>query len=155
NRGRSETARADATFEVKTRTGHSIVRTSVSGAGAAVWALKRVIAPDGTDITDSGLDVPASGAVEGVVVELTSRRAEVSGTVVDEAGARVRDCIVVVFAQDSARWQSPSRFIASSRPDQDDTFHVRLPPGDYFAAAVDAADASIPVSDPDILQQLR
>jgi hypothetical protein len=127
----------------------------VSGAGAAAWALKRVIAPDGTDITDSGLDVPPSGAVEGVVVEMTSRRAEVSGTVVNEAGARVRDCVVVVFAQDAARWEPPSRFIASSRPDQDDTFHVRVPPGDYLAAAFDAADASIPVNDPDILQQLR
>jgi hypothetical protein len=93
--------------------------------------------------------------VEGFVVELTSRFAELSGTVVDAAGAVVRDCIVVVFAQDPRRWGPMTRYVAISRPDLDNLFHVRLDAGDYVAVAFELDDPSVSMTDPDILQQLR
>jgi hypothetical protein len=106
-------------------------------------------------VIDTGLDVPANGTVEGLVVEMTSRHSEVSGTVVDAAGARVRDCVVVVFAQDAQRWATQTRYFGTTRPDQESVFRMRLPAGDYYVAAFEEADTSVPFNDPEILRQLR
>ena len=73
----------------------------------------------------------------------------------DAAGALVRDCVVVVFAQDPQRWTSQTRYVVSSRPDPDNLFHLRLPAGDYFAVAFEEPDTSTPFNDPDVLKQLR
>ena len=67
----------------------------------------------------------------------------------------MRDCIVVAFAQDPLRWSAMTRYVAVSRPDQDNVFHVRLTPGDYYAVAFELDDPSASVTDPDVLQQLR
>ena len=149
----NDTPKDDGTFEIKASAGHALMRAGVFNARD--WRLKRVLTADGADVTDAGFDIPANATVEGFVVELTSRYAEVSGTVVDAAGAAVRDCIVVVFAQDPLRWSAMTRYVAVSRPDQDNVFHVRLPPGDYYAVAFELDDPSVSVTDPDVLQQLR
>ena len=74
----------DLTFEMKTGAGRAMMRVGVFGTGD--WRVKRVLAPGGLDVTDSGLDIPANATVEGVVVEMTSRHSEVSGSVHDAAG---------------------------------------------------------------------
>jgi carboxypeptidase family protein len=153
NRSRSGRARDDRTFEINVPAGHATVRASAFGAEA--WSIKRVVTADGADVIDAGVDIPANGSIDGIVVVMTSRQPELSGSVADDIGAKVRDSLVVLFAQDSALWKPPSRYIAVARPDQDGVFHVRVPPGDYFAAAFEGTDQSIPANDPDILQQLR
>jgi carboxypeptidase family protein len=147
------TANGDWTFEMKTSAGRTIVRGDVSAPGD--WRLDRVLTADGADVTDTGIDVPANGAVD-VAVVMTTRHNEITGTVVDDTGAQVRDCMVVVFAQDSQRWTAGMRHLALSRPDADGVFHLGVPAGDYFAAAFEQTDPSGPsYDDPDILQQLR
>jgi len=48
-----------------------------------------------------------------------------------------------VFARDPARWTYASRYFGGGRPDQDGRFQVRgLPPGDYYAIALDYVDSS-------------
>jgi hypothetical protein len=143
----------DGTFEIKTNAGRTIIRAAVFGS--AEWRLKRVVSGKGIDVTDDGLDVPPASKVDGLVVELTSRPPELSGKVVDAAGARVRDCVVVLFAQDQRRWASGTRYLAIVRPDEADVFHARVPAGDYYAAAFELDEPSILLNDPEILRQLR
>ena len=87
---------------------------------------------------------------------MTSRHSDVSGTVVDAAGGRVRDCVVVVFAQNAEHWTAQSRYFAATRPTPDTTFKMRVPPGDYYVAAFeDTESPGTSWNDPEILQQLR
>jgi hypothetical protein len=149
----NETPKDDWTFEIKTAAGRALIRTGVFGTGD--WRLKRVLSRDGADLTDTGFDVPVNTTVDGLVVELTSRHTELSGTVVDAAGASIRDCVVVVFAQDPLRWTTQTRYFGVSRPDQDHVFHMRMPAGEYHAAAFELDDPSVSLNDPEILQQIR
>ena len=147
------TAKDDWTFEMKTSAGRTIVRSGVTAPGE--WRLDRVLAVDGTDVTDSGIEVPANATID-VAIVMTTRHNEISGHVIDETGAQVRECIVVMFARDPQRWTQGTRHLGVSRPDADAVFHVRLPAGDYLAAAFDLPDPPGPsYNDPDILQQLR
>src|SRR5258708_4126812 len=97
------------------------------------WRLSRVIV-QGADITDAGINVPPNTTLDDIVVEITNDRSEVSGHVVDARGNIVRDCFVVMFAQDPARWSFQSPSLAISRPGQDpnDRYRLRPVPGDYF-----------------------
>jgi carboxypeptidase family protein len=151
--GGSTTAKDDRTFELKASAGHVLIRAFIFGPGD--WRLKRVVTADGVDVTDAGVDVPPNATIDGIVVELTSRHSEVSGTVSDGAGARVRDCVVVTFAQDQQRWTAQTRYFGMSRPDVYNSFHLRLPAGDYYAVAFEELDNSVSYNDPDVLQQLR
>ena len=147
------TPKDDGTFEARTGAGHALIRAGVFGTGE--WRLARVLTADGADVIDSGFEVPASGAVEGIVLQMTALHNELTGTVVDAGGARLRDCVIVVFAQDSQRWTAGTRFYGVSRPDVDSVFHMRLPAGDYLAAAFEDADTMGQYNAPEILQQLR
>jgi hypothetical protein len=147
------TPKDDWTFEMKTSAGRTIIRGGVSAPGE--WRLDRVLTADGADVTDTGIDVPANGTAD-VAIVMTTRHNEITGTVVDESGAQVRDCMVVVFAQDSQRWTPGMRHLGISRPDADGVFQLRVPAGDYVAVAFEQPDAPGPsYNDPDILQQLR
>jgi protocatechuate 3,4-dioxygenase beta subunit len=146
-------AKDDSTFEVKPSAGRVLIRAGIFGTGE--WRLKRIVTADGVDVTDAGLDVAANATIDGIVVELTSRHSEVSGSVTDAGGARIRDCVVVAFAQDQQRWTAQTRYFGTSRPDVDNTFRLRLPAGDYYAAAFEELETLVSYNDPDVLQQLR
>ena len=144
----------DWTFDLKTSSGPTVVRAGLDGPGE--WRVDRILAADGADITDRGIDLPVSGTADGIVVVMTTRHNEITGTVTDENGTPVRDCVVVLFAQDPQRWTPGTRFLGISRPDADNLFHLRVPAGDYFAAAFEQSEPMGPsFYDPDILQQLR
>ena len=144
----------DWTFELKTGGGRTLLRGGLAGPGD--WRIDRVLTADGADITDTGFDLPNSSTIDGVVVVMTARHNQITGTVFDESGAPVRDCVVVLFAQDPQHWAPGTRFLAVSRPDSDNVFHVRVPAGDYLAAAFEPVETAGPAfTDPDILQQLR
>lgn len=141
----------DLTFEMKTSAGHVQIRTGISGTGA--WRMKRVLAA-GLDVTDSGLEIPANATLEDVVIEMTSRHAELTGTVRDGAGDQIKDCVVVIFAQDPQRWTGQTRYYGTSRPDADGVFHMRPTPGDYYVVAFEEFDNSAQFNDSDVLRQL-
>jgi hypothetical protein len=145
------TGREDGTFELKTASGHAHIRAAVLNNGE--WRLSHVLV-NGIDVIDTGFDIPAGGSVDNVLVALTSRHTEISGSVADTAGDRVRDCVVVLFAQDSRRWNGPTRYVAAIRPDSESVFHARLPAGDYYAVAFEHPEPQVP-TDPEVLAQLR
>jgi len=110
---------------------------------------------DGRDITDTPLEVAGTTDISGLRVVLTSRVTTVSGRVTDEGGKLVRDCSVVVFAEDAARWTDRSRFVATVRPDLDGRFEVTgLPPGAYLIVALEYVEDGA-WGDPEFLESLR
>jgi hypothetical protein len=150
NGGGTVSIKDDLTFEMPIAAGRVYVRAQPI---AQTWRLGRVLL-NGTDITDAGVDVPVNGAINDVVVELTDHIYPVSGKVTDAAGGVVRDCLVIVFAQDPAAWTPLTRYLGTSRPGLDDRFTVKMPAGDYYAVALSEVDPGA-WADPEFLSQAR
>jgi len=88
-------------------------------------------------------------------VHLTQQQSSVSGTVKGRDGKALKDYVVVIFAEDAARWGPQTRFVRSGRPDQGGRYEVRgLPAERYLAAAVEYLEAG-EEANPDTLDQLR
>ena len=147
----------DGTFEISLQPGHVLLRGAMSGPppgdAGVPWRLNRVLQND-LDVSDSGLDVIADATIENVVVEMTNRSSPVSGRVTDAEGKTVRDCFVIVFAQDPARWTVQTRHLSVSRPAADDLFHTRLLAGDYYAVALNDVETNA-WTDPEFLSLAR
>jgi hypothetical protein len=113
----------DGTFEISMPAGHVLLRAAPTG-GQSPWRLNRVLFQD-IDVGDSGIDVAPNATIENVIVEMTNRTNEASGRVTDADGTTVRDCFVIVFAQDPgaldrcrrviSRSPAPARTICSTR----------------------------------------
>jgi len=146
----------DGTFEISLPPGHVQLRAApTAGAAGATppWRLNRVMVHD-IDVGDTGMDVPPNATIDDVVVEMTNRSGEASGRVTNADGTLVRDCFVIVFAQDPARWTVQTRYLGVSRPGADDLFHVRLLPGDYYGVAMSDVETGA-WTDPEFLAQAR
>ena len=143
------TARDDWTFELTGATGERLIRATAPG-----WYLKSITL-DGADVTDGPIDFGANAAIEGIEVHLTQQQSSVSGTVKGRDGKALKDYVVVIFAEDAARWGPQTRFVRSGRPDQGGRYEVRgLPAERYLAAAVEYLEAG-EEANPDTLDQLR
>lgn len=98
------------------------------------WWLKSMIS-GGRDLLDAPL-LLKQGA-DDVVLTLTDRVSEISGTVTD-AGHPSPDGYVVVFSVDRSAWFPGSRRVAGARPSDAGRYRFRnLPPGDYLLIADD------------------
>jgi hypothetical protein len=146
----------DLTFELKaapTRIALRVIITPSTPPAPGAWQVK-AIRVDAVDVTDSGVDVGSQG-VRGVEIELTNRSQQISGLVTDAKGGAVKDCVVVLFAQDRQRWiAAGNRYFSIGRPGDDGRFKVAtLPPGDYYAIALDRTDPT-EWQDPEFLDGL-
>jgi len=142
----------DWTFELTGLFGARVL--TVLGLGAR-WRLKAVYL-GGADITDTGFEVRGAQSLSGLEVVLTNQPTEISGTVSDAKGRPVKDYVVLIFAEDEARWTHPTlRYTMVSRPDQDGRYAAQnLPPGRYLAVALDYLEEGT-ASDPSLLESLR
>ena len=141
----------DFTFEMKVQPGQRLIRLGSQAPGVSLKAVR----VNGDDVTDSGIDFRPNQDVSGVEVELTTQQSELSGMVTDGRGQTVKDYSVVVFARDPARWTYASRYFGGGRPDQDGRFQVRsLPPGDYYAIALDYVEPGAG-TDPEFIERIR
>jgi hypothetical protein len=148
--GRSRVA-DDLTFELNGLSGERLIRVDGEPGG---WHLKAVVL-NGRDITDTPLDFSRGDRLDGLRIILTERMAGLTGAVGDGAGRAAREYAVVVFAEDSARWKAPTRFVAAGRPDQSGRFEILgLPPGRYLAVAVDYLETG-EEQDTAFLQQMQ
>jgi hypothetical protein len=92
---------------------------------------------DGRDVADFNLPIDGSRNITGVELKLTSRRAEVGGTLTNASGAPVGDYHIILFPADRRLWVPSSRRIHVAQPGPDGRFQFRaLPPGDYRIAAL-------------------
>jgi hypothetical protein len=145
----------DFSFELKATPGRIGLQAIVQAGPDTPnrWQVK-AIRVSGMDVTDSGIEVDARGA-GAIEIELTNRRQEMSGVVIDARGDPVKDYAVVLFAQDRARWLAPfNRYFAIGRPGADGRFKIgTLPPGSYYAIALDRIDGA-QSQDPEFLEGL-
>jgi len=132
----------DFTFELKVRPGRMHIQLAGQAPG---WSI-RAVRYRGQDITDPGFEFRANENITDLEVELTNRETNLSGLVTNDRGATVKDYAVVVFPHDREKWNLTSvgmRYLKTGRPDQDGRFKVSgLPPGDYYAVALDYVDSS-------------
>ncbi len=125
--------RDDLTFEFKSWPGLMFVRMTSS---RQEWMVKAVRL-GGIDVTDSGIQFLSGKNVDGLEIQVTNVRQELSGGVTDVRGENAKQYTVVVFSQDQNRW-SYDRYLALGHPGQDGRFTVgSLPPGSYYAVALD------------------
>jgi Carboxypeptidase regulatory-like domain len=142
--------REDFTFELKTVAGLMALR--VIGV-SAVWQVKSIRA-NGVDVTDVGIEIGGQGA-SGVEIEMTNRLQLLSGAVADAKGDRVKDYAVALFPSDRSRWgAATARYFAIGHPGDDGRFKVAtLPPGEYYAVALDNVSLA-EWEDPETLERL-
>ena len=102
----------------------------------------RSVTLGGKDITDRVFDLQADAT--SLVVTYTDRPSKVSGTVTDEQGSTSATAVVLVFPVDSRRWSAyggSPRTLRSALTTRRGVYTIdHLPPGDYYAIAVAAAD---------------
>jgi hypothetical protein len=140
----------DGKFEMTGLVGRRLIRAM----GAQGWFLKSVKV-DGRDVTDSGIEFKGAEEISGVEILLTTRMAEIAGTVKGPDGKPSKDYAVVVFPEDRDRWTADSRYFGQARPDQDGRFKVMgLPDETYLVAALDYVEAG-EWRDPEFLERLR
>ena len=150
--GGSALVKPDGSFEIKGVAGPRLIRPAALPAG---WTLKSVKV-NGADVTDTGIDVKAGQAVEGLEIVVTSQLTEVTGGVTGSDGQPVKDYTVVIFSDDEQKWTLPrTRYVAGTRPSQEGRFQVKnLPAGSYYAVAVDYI-AQGEWGDPELLDRLK
>jgi len=141
----------DGSFELKGLFGPRVFRV----LGAPNWRLKEVRI-GGRDSTDQPVDFKDTEELTGIQIVLTNRLNLVTGTVQDERGVPTKDAIVIVFAENAARWRYPSRFVALGRPSPESgQFRVSaLPAGTYLAVAVPLSP-TLDHQDAETLERLR
>jgi uncharacterized protein (DUF2141 family) len=122
---------------------------------AAGWMLKSAIV-NGRDALDLPLDITLGRNIEGAVLTFTDRMADLSGAVLDGAGAPNGDLLIMLLPADRTYWEMPSsrRFRAPVTPGIDGRYlFTNLPAGDYLLVALADADG-LDFSDRNILEQL-
>ncbi len=141
----------DGTFELRGLAGPQIIRLQGIPAG---WGLKSVTL-NGADITDTAYDFKPGNTITGLIITLTDRLTEITGSVRDVRGQPAADYVLVAFPEDPKLWVPQSRFVQTTRPNQNGTFSIKgLPPGRYLAAVVPSLETGLQ-NDPALLQQLR
>jgi hypothetical protein len=145
------TIREDWSFEMKGLDGLRVFRLNGLPAG---WMVKSVT-HDGRDITDGGIEFRGTEDLSGLQIVVTNVITTLTGTVTDGKGEALKEYSLVVFADDPTRWVPQSRYLATTRPDQNGRFKVeKLPPGNYLAIALDYLEEGDSF-DPDFLHRVR
>jgi hypothetical protein len=92
---------------------------------------------NGQDVLDLPLDLTANMDLTGLVLTLTDRISELSGTLRNTANQPVSSGTVVVFAADSRYWRFGSRRVRFTGLDERGRYRIGdLPAGDYRVAVV-------------------
>ena len=102
----------------------------------------------GKSVTERPIEIGTTN-LSGVVIEMTDRPAEVTGTVRSRGGAPDANAGVVLFTTDRSRWRElrpGARMFRSVRTTKTGSFTLRpILPGEYFVAAIaDDATAEFP-----------
>ena len=141
---------ATLTFSTVAAGGQYIARPYESSG----WFVQSVTL-GGKDITDRAFDLQADAT--SLVVTYTDRPSKVSGTVADERGAASATAVVLVFPVDPRKWSgygASPRTLKSALTTRSGVYTFdHLPPGDYYAIAIEAADMD-GWSDPATLEAL-
>ena len=137
--GPNPTARVEQAGSFKLggiQAGTHLLRTQGSPRG---WMLKSVTS-NGRDIIDTPIELRSGQNLTGVTLVFTDRLSEVNGSITDDHNNPITDYTLLAFPQDERFWNAQSRYIMTTRPDQNGKYQLRgLPAADYFLVAVDPA----------------
>jgi hypothetical protein len=112
--------------------------------GPADWYLKAVRV-NGRDVTDTGIDVRGVD-IDGVEIVIGTTGAALTGRTEEEN--RRDDYAVVVYPVERVLWGAHSRYVKMAASSSDGSFTVTgLPPGEYWAVAIDVGQARARASD--------
>ena len=116
------------------------------------WTVRSAMLGD-RDLADFGVEV-GEADLSGLVVTMTDRTTELSGTLQADAGASATDYAVVAIPADRSLWLPNSRRMRVARPGADGRFVIRdLPAGEYLLATVTDAEPE-DLKDQTLLTQL-
>lgn len=139
-------------FDIPHNTPGRYLLTTNEHAGASLLN----VLVDGRSVTERPIIIGPNG-LENVVIEMTDRPAEVTGTVRTRSGAEDSNAGVVLFPTDRTRWPEVrigARMFKSARTSKTGTFSLRpVLPGEYFVAAI-ADDATAEFPEPRFLEAL-
>jgi len=108
----------------------------------------------GEDILDFPLDVSGDRDIGDLVVTLTDKVTELSGTLSDATGNPALDYVVLLTPKDQRYWIPGGRRILTTRPDSRGHYSFsNPPPGDYLIAALTDLEPGAQY-DPDFLKTL-
>jgi len=115
------------------------------------WTVKSILL-DGRDVIDETVDL--RGANASLRIVLSDRPSSVVGSV--QSRNESIDYNVVIFPEDSTKWNFESRYVKTTRTDAQGQFRIPdLPAGErYLAAAVDYLEDG-EQNDPQFLERLR
>src|SRR5262249_22226116 len=114
--GGSAPVAADGTFKLEGVTpGRYLLSASApTGAPAAsgTWTVRSAMV-DGVDAADKGFEIKPRQNIGNIVITLTDRASEISGTILDAAGHPTPEFSIIVFSTDRTMWSQRSRRIRS------------------------------------------
>ena len=95
----------------------------------------------GDDFTDAPIDLAGRASVDGVVITMTDKVSNLSGSVSDGNGKTVSQYVIVVQPADQKEPRVAARFVRTARPDTNGRFEIRnIRPGRYVATAIEALE---------------
>ena len=154
------TVAADGTFAVQRvipgryrLTVGSLGQLAGARVGATGWILKSAML-NGRDVSDEAFVLRPNEDATGLVVTMTDRPTELSGTVTDRSGRPAPGFPIMVFSTDRAYWTPGSRRVQQARPASDGRYRLTgLPAGEYFVCALTDLDRS-QMYDPAFLESI-
>jgi len=152
NPGNADSGRVkdDWTFLATGVYGAAKIRASLPDS----WMVKSIL-QDGRDVADTAFELRSGETLSRIQIVVSNRVNSVAGQLVDDKGAPLADGSVIVFASDAEKWSEDSRFVRTTRPDQEGRYQIRgLPPGEYLAVAIDYVEDGL-WNDPEYLESIR
>jgi hypothetical protein len=148
---------ADGTFEIGgIPPGEFLFQVTGPGVGPAGWwarSMKLLMSVE-SDLLDRLIQVRPGSPSMNVVVAMSDRHAELSGSLRTSSGQPEADVFVIAFSSDRTMWGQGARRVRVVRPGADGRFSIPgLPPGDYLLGVVTDVDPE-DVQNPALLDQL-
>jgi hypothetical protein len=145
---------ADGTFEIPgIPPGAFLFRLTGPGVGPTGWWMRSMIAGN-RDLLDRIIEIRPGSPSMNVVVSMSDRHTELSGTLRTSTGQPAADVFVIAFSSDRTMWGPGARRVRAVRPGADGHFSMPdLPPGEYLLGVVTDIDPDA-WQNPAVLDQL-
>jgi len=132
---------ADGTFEIAgLPPGAFLFQLTGPGVGPTGWWMKSMTT-GGRDLLDRLIEVRPGSPSINVVVSMSDRHTELSGTLRTSTGQPEADVFVIAFSSDRTMWGPGARRVRAVRPGADGRFSIPdLPPGDYLLGVMTDVD---------------
>ena len=97
---------------------------------------------EGREYVDQPIEMGSNSLIQGVVIELSTHGASLSGTVrKGKTGETVGGAIVSLFSTDPGKWNASSRLTRFATTDQEGSYSIKdVVPGNYHLCAIAGSD---------------